>query len=275
MFRFGCVCGGASLYAPQAQNNVVRVAYEAMASALGGVQSMFTAAWDEPFALPTRGVHHARAAHPADPRLRDRRRAGRRPARRLLLRRVADRRDGGADRRDHGRRRALRRHGPGDRGGLRPAADLRGGLPASSGRWTRASARSSASTRSRPTSPRRRWRATSWTRQGQRRQLERLAEVKRTREAAEVRRTLDELGRAARVDDENLMPLLVDCAHAYCTVGEIVDVLKGAWGEFRPAGGLLSGRRSGRRWRAPACSTSATSWRGRTRRWCSPTSAPT
>ena len=53
MFRFGCVCGGASLYAPQAQNNLVRVAYEAMAAVLGGVQSMFTAAWDEPFALPT------------------------------------------------------------------------------------------------------------------------------------------------------------------------------------------------------------------------------
>ncbi len=53
MFRVGCVAGGASLYAPQAQNNVVRVAYEAMASVLGGVQSMFTAAWDEPFALPS------------------------------------------------------------------------------------------------------------------------------------------------------------------------------------------------------------------------------
>ena len=53
MFRFAVVCGGASLYAPQAQNNIVRVAYEAMASVLGGVQSIFTAAWDEPFALPT------------------------------------------------------------------------------------------------------------------------------------------------------------------------------------------------------------------------------
>src|SRR5207302_1221543 len=30
-----------------------RVAYEAMASGLGGVQSMSTAAWDEPFAIPT------------------------------------------------------------------------------------------------------------------------------------------------------------------------------------------------------------------------------
>src|SRR3954462_355398 len=52
MFRVGCVSGGASLYAPQAHNNIVRVAYEALASVLGGVQSMFTAAWDEPFALP-------------------------------------------------------------------------------------------------------------------------------------------------------------------------------------------------------------------------------
>src|SRR3954462_10683330 len=53
MFRFGCVSGGASLYAPQARNNTVRVAHEAMPSVLGGVQSMFTAAWDEPFALPS------------------------------------------------------------------------------------------------------------------------------------------------------------------------------------------------------------------------------
>src|SRR5256885_78591 len=53
MFRVGCVAGGASLYAPQAHSNIVRIAYEALASVLGGVQSMFTAAWDEPFALPS------------------------------------------------------------------------------------------------------------------------------------------------------------------------------------------------------------------------------
>jgi methylmalonyl-CoA mutase N-terminal domain/subunit len=29
------------------------------------------------------------------------------------------------------------------------------------------------------------------------------------------------------------MPLLVDCAQAYCSVGEMVDVLKGQWGEFQ------------------------------------------
>ena len=53
MFRFGLVCGGSTLQAQQPLNNVVRVAYEALASVLGGVQSIFTAAWDEPFAIPT------------------------------------------------------------------------------------------------------------------------------------------------------------------------------------------------------------------------------
>src|SRR5713226_4090960 len=53
MFRFGVVCGGSTLTAQQPQNNIVRVAYQALASVLGGVQSVFTAAWDEAFAIPT------------------------------------------------------------------------------------------------------------------------------------------------------------------------------------------------------------------------------
>src|SRR5205823_12416208 len=48
MFRVGCVAGGAALHAPQARNNIMRVAYAALAAVLGGGQSMFTAAWDEP-----------------------------------------------------------------------------------------------------------------------------------------------------------------------------------------------------------------------------------
>jgi methylmalonyl-CoA mutase, N-terminal domain len=66
-----------------------------------------------------------------------------------------------------------------------------------------------------------------------RRQLERLDETRRTREDAVVRRSLGELAAAARADDVNLMPRLVDCAHAYCTVGEMVAVLKDVWGQFR------------------------------------------
>lgn len=54
MFRFGVVCGGSSLTAQQPLNNIVRVAYQAMASVIGGVQSMFTCAWDEAFDIPTK-----------------------------------------------------------------------------------------------------------------------------------------------------------------------------------------------------------------------------
>ena len=68
---------------------------------------------------------------------------------------------------------------------------------------------------------------------GRARQLERLAEVKRSRSAADVRASLAALGTAASEDGENLMPRLIDCAKAYCTVGEMVDVLKNRWGEFQ------------------------------------------
>ena len=32
--------------------------------------------------------------------------------------------------------------------------------------------------------------------------------------------------------DANLMHLLIDCANAYATVGEMVSALKAVWGEF-------------------------------------------
>jgi methylmalonyl-CoA mutase N-terminal domain/subunit len=53
MFRFGCVCGGSSLTAEQPMGNVVRVSYQALAAVLGGVQSMFTCAWDEALTIPS------------------------------------------------------------------------------------------------------------------------------------------------------------------------------------------------------------------------------
>jgi methylmalonyl-CoA mutase N-terminal domain/subunit len=68
---------------------------------------------------------------------------------------------------------------------------------------------------------------------GRIRQLERLAEVKRTRSAPDVKAALGALSAAAAKDGENLMPLLIDCAKKYCTVGEMVDVLKDQWGEFQ------------------------------------------
>lgn len=46
-------CGGSSLTTQEPLNNVVRVAIEALAGALGGVQTMATASYDEGLALPT------------------------------------------------------------------------------------------------------------------------------------------------------------------------------------------------------------------------------
>jgi methylmalonyl-CoA mutase N-terminal domain/subunit len=53
LFRFGVVSGGSTLMAQQPEINTIRVAYQALASVLGGVQSMFTCALDEPFSIPT------------------------------------------------------------------------------------------------------------------------------------------------------------------------------------------------------------------------------
>ncbi len=51
--RFHCQTAGVTLTAQQPMNNVVRVAYQALAAVLGGTQSLHTNALDETLALPT------------------------------------------------------------------------------------------------------------------------------------------------------------------------------------------------------------------------------
>ena len=53
MMRFHCQTAGVSLMAQQPLNNVVRVAYQAMAAVLSGAQSLHTNSLDETYALPT------------------------------------------------------------------------------------------------------------------------------------------------------------------------------------------------------------------------------
>jgi len=53
MMRFHSQTAGVTLTAQQPMNNVVRVAYQAMAAALGGTQSLHTNSMDETLALPT------------------------------------------------------------------------------------------------------------------------------------------------------------------------------------------------------------------------------
>ncbi|HEX9235153.1 MAG TPA: methylmalonyl-CoA mutase family protein, partial [Actinomycetota bacterium] len=53
VLRFHTQTGGVTLTAQQAENNIVRTAYEAMAAVLGGTQSLHTNSFDEALALPT------------------------------------------------------------------------------------------------------------------------------------------------------------------------------------------------------------------------------
>ncbi len=232
MFRAGVVCGGASLYAPQPHNNVVRVAYEALASVLGGVQSMFTAAWDEPFALPSEEsatlalrtqqvlAHETGVARVTDPlggsyyveALTDEMES------RIVEIMDELERYGGMVRAiedGHVQRliaeeayRFQQRLESGEKVvvGLNRFANPGQAPPEVLGYQMDAAAR--------------------------RRQLERLARVKRERDGREAARCLAAL-REKALGEENLMPHLVDAVKAYCTVGEISDVLREAWGEFQ------------------------------------------
>ena len=53
IMRFHSQTAGVTLTAPQPMNNVVRVAYQALAAVLGGTQSLHTNSMDETLALPT------------------------------------------------------------------------------------------------------------------------------------------------------------------------------------------------------------------------------
>jgi methylmalonyl-CoA mutase, N-terminal domain len=220
------------LYAPQAHNNIVRVAYEALASVLGGVQSMFTAAWDEPFALPTEdsttlalrtqqvlgyetGV--ARVADPLGGSYYVEALTDQMEARVVEIMDDLEHRGGMVRAVEEG---YLQR--------LISEEAFRVQKAIASGERTIVGVNRFQTDEVAPEVE-----GYEFDEKGRARQLERLAAVKRSRSSADVRETLTALGKAAARDDVNLMPHLVECAKAYCTVGEMVDVLKDQWGEFQ------------------------------------------
>lgn len=66
---------------------------------------------------------------------------------------------------------------------------------------------------------------------GYSRQLSRLNEVRKTRDSGHVGQTLDRL-RIACEGTENTMPYIMDCVRAYCTLGEIVGVMTKVFGKY-------------------------------------------
>ncbi len=67
---------------------------------------------------------------------------------------------------------------------------------------------------------------------GEQRHLERLERIRRERDDGEVARCLQALESACRSDD-NVMPPLLDAVRAYCTLGELCNVMREVWGEYQ------------------------------------------
>jgi len=65
-------------------------------------------------------------------------------------------------------------------------------------------------------------------------QIERLHTLKETRDQSAVRVALEAVRKAAEGTD-NLMPSLIQAVNVYATLGEICDVLREVFGEYRPA----------------------------------------
>jgi methylmalonyl-CoA mutase N-terminal domain/subunit len=66
-------------------------------------------------------------------------------------------------------------------------------------------------------------------------QRQKLAALRSRRSAAEVRATLDAVRRAAEGDD-NLVPHIIDAVRSLATLGEISDVLREGWGQYDASG---------------------------------------
>ncbi len=232
MMRFGVVCGGSSLTAAQPYNNVVRVAIETCAAVLGGAQSIFTCAYDEAFQIPTEFsaelalrtqqviAYEAGLARSVDPLGGS-----------YYLEALTDRSEA-----------AMRE--------LIGEIEAYGGaVKAIEDGWLQLRIAQRALQRKRLTDSGERTVVgqNAFRREDQQEQpgeifhldpsasskvLERLQRVRDTRDQSAVDKALAALGRAAADEQDNLMPWLVDCCHAYATVGEMVTCLKQQWGEF-------------------------------------------
>jgi len=65
-------------------------------------------------------------------------------------------------------------------------------------------------------------------------QVDKIDNLKKSRDQALVASTLKTLKKAAQGED-NLMPPILDAVRAYATLGEICDVLRDVFGEYKPS----------------------------------------
>jgi methylmalonyl-CoA mutase N-terminal domain/subunit len=228
--RFHCQTAGVTLTAQQPHNNVVRVAYQALAAVLGGTQSLHTNALDETLALPTEETvrialrtqqilaYETGVPNVADPLGGS-----------YYLEALTDTMEREAE-------------------GLFAEIEAQGGVVRAieSGWFQRQIAHSSTRFQAELEQGRRTIVGVNdfveeaeapveILRVGdtaERTQRERIAQLRARRDEALVAARLEALAHAAE-QDQNIIPAMLDCARAYCTLYEIRHVLEGIYGSYR------------------------------------------
>jgi methylmalonyl-CoA mutase N-terminal domain/subunit len=231
LLRFHTQTAGCSLTAPQPENNIVRTAYEGLAAVLGGTQSLHTNSMDEVMALPTEKAveialrtqqiiaHETGVVNTIDPL------AGSYYVEYLTDRMEAE---------------TLQYFDEIEaEGGVLEAIDK--------GYFQRRIADAAYKYQMEIEKGERVIVGVNrYTHEGEsqdiellkidpgveRQQVESLRKVRRERDQAKADRAREELKRRAEGTD-NLMPAIIDCARAHVTQGEIVEVPKGVFGEYK------------------------------------------
>jgi len=230
--KFHTQTGGSTLTAQQVENNVVRVAYQAMAAVLGGTQSLHTNGKDEALSLPTEKsvrtalrtqqilAHESGVADTIDPL------AGSYYVESLTDRIEADARE------------------------ILDDVERRGGmLEAVKSGWVMRRIQDVAYERQREIEEGERvivgvneyqvedeepeMEIEEVSEEDERRQRERLESVKAERDDDAVADALAAVADAA-AGDANLVPPIVEAVKAYATVQEVCDVLRDEFGEYQP-----------------------------------------
>jgi methylmalonyl-CoA mutase N-terminal domain/subunit len=228
--RFHCQTAGVTLTAQQPHNNVVRVAYQALAAVLGGTQSLHTNALDETLALPTEEsvrialrtqqiiAYETGVPNVADPLGGS-----------YYIESLTD----GLEREAEGLFAEIEAQG----GVVRAiesgwfqrqiaSSSMRFQAEVEQGRRTIVGVNDFVEEAEAPVE------ILKVGDQAERTQRERMKRLRSERDAALVSRRLDELRRAAE-QDRNIIPAMLDCARAYCTLYEIRHVLEEIYGSYR------------------------------------------
>ena len=229
MLRFHTQTGGSTLTAQQPQNNIVRVAIQAMAAVLGGTQSLHTNGFDEALSLPTESAatialrtqqiiaHESGVTATPDPlggsffieTLTDEVEA----AATALIEQIDAM--GGAVKAIEGgfMQEEIARSAYAYNKAIEDGSKVIVGV----NKFT------SKETADTPV-----FRIDDSIRVGQ---SEKLAALRNRRNADEASAALATI-KGAALSGENLMPPVIAAVESLCTLGEIADVLRGVWGEF-------------------------------------------